>query len=99
MPAFVAQQQLLTAQTANVSSIAHSHTGGSLGVWVWGTFDGCIITLEARVPGADVWVPVRTFAAAVAVAQELPPCDIRLSVSGDDANTAPSLNGYVKSGA
>ncbi|MDO8423948.1 MAG: hypothetical protein Q7S99_17495 [Parvibaculum sp.] len=83
---------ILSGRTSDGSSPVIDWTGGTGTFWVWGTFGGASVSLEASPDGAT-WIPVGT---AVSFAQNgvgafaLSPCKLRATVAG--ASGATNVN-------
>lgn len=89
-------KKLLAAVSADGQSAAYQHGGGKLHLFAKGTFGGGTVTVQAcpdKTSGSEVWVnTTATLTANGHVSIDLPPCFVRLDLSG---STTPSLNAWV----
>jgi hypothetical protein len=80
---------ILNGATVNGSSTVVEWTGGTGTFWVWGSFGGAMVALEASPDGAN-WFPIGQ---AVSFSQNglgrfaLGPCKLRASLSGATETT------------
>ena len=91
-------KKLFAARTTDGQSAAHQHSGGKLHLFGQGTFGSGTITVQActdKTSGSEVYVPTAaTLTADGHVSVDLPPCFVRLDLTG---STAANVNAWVAS--
>lgn len=85
--------RLFTAQNTDGYSISVGWSGGEGVLFVAGATDGAVVSLEASPDGGVTHVPVTGVALNDSVGTidfRLPPCGVRLSLTGAGASTSVS---------
>lgn len=84
--------QLFNVQTTNASSVEFTHKDIT-NIYISGTFNGAILTVEAELPGSDVWIPIEggILTAEGMVVISAAPLSGRVTISNAGGSTSLSV--------